>query len=66
MSYDQKTQLVRKYAEFVMDGMDKETMKMFVFDTLVRTYGDYKHEELIDEIKEFYGEQWFQDHSMPM
>ena len=53
--------LVEKYAEFVMDSMDMKTMEQFVFDTLVSSYNDYSEEELITDIRECYGDEWFED-----
>lgn len=51
------SELVEKYAEFVMDGMDMKTMEQFVFDKLVECYNDYSEEELINEINECYGNE---------
>jgi len=51
------SELVEKYAEFVMDGMDMKTMEQFVFDTLVDTYSNYSQDELINEIDECYGSE---------
>jgi len=51
------SELVEKYAEFVMDGMDMKTMEQFVFDSLVDTYSNYSQDELINEIDEFYGSE---------
>lgn len=51
------SELVEKYAEFVMDGMDMKTMEQFVFDSLVDTYSNYSQDELINEIDECYGSE---------
>lgn len=54
---NQFSELVEKYAEFVMDGMDMKTMEQFVFDSLVDTYSNYSQDELINEIDECYGSE---------
>ena len=51
------SELVERYAEFVMDGMDMKTMEQFVFDSLVDTYSNYSQDELINEIDECYGSE---------
>lgn len=51
------SELVEKYAEFVMDGMDMKTMEQFVFDSLIDTYSNYSQDELINEIDECYGSE---------
>ena len=54
---DNFSELVEKYAEFVMDSMDMKTMEQFVFDTLVSSYNEYSEEELISEIRELYDDE---------
>ena len=54
---DDFSDLVEKYAEFVMDSMDMKTMEQFVFDTLYECYSTYDEEQLISEIRECYGEE---------
>ena len=54
---DNFSELVEKYAEIVMDSMDMKTMEQFVFDTLVESYNNYSESELINEIRECYGDE---------
>ena len=56
--------LVEKYAEHVMDSMDMKTMEQFVFDTLVENLNNYTEEELINEVREYYGDEWFEDNGV--
>lgn len=63
---DDFSTLVERYAEFVMDSMDMKTMEQFVFDTLVHSYNDYSEEELIGEIRECYGDEWFDDNGIEL
>lgn len=63
---DDFSSLVEKYAEHVMDSMDMKTMEQFVFDTLVDNLNSYTEEELISEITEYYGEEWFTDNGIEL
>jgi hypothetical protein len=58
--------LVEKYAEHVMDSMDMKTMEQFVFDTLVENLNNYTEEELITEIRDCYGDEWFDDNDVEL
>jgi tRNA U54 and U55 pseudouridine synthase Pus10 len=58
--------LVEKYAEHVMDSMDMKTMEQFVFDTLVENLNNYTEEELINEVREYCGEEWFEDNGVEL
>ena len=58
--------LVEKYAEHVMDSMDMKTMEQFVFDTLVENLNNYSEEELINEVREYYGDEWFEDNGVEL
>lgn len=58
--------LVEKYAEHIMDSMDMKTMEQFVFDTLVGNLNNYTEEELINEVREYYGDEWFDDNDVEL
>ena len=58
--------LVEKYAEHIMDSMDMKTMEQFVFDTLVENLNNYSEEELINEVREYYGDEWFEDNGVEL
>lgn len=49
------------YAERIMDSMDMKTMEQFVFDTLVENLNNYSESELINEIRECYGDEMLED-----
>ncbi|MFZ9741745.1 MAG: DUF7326 family protein [Candidatus Nanopelagicaceae bacterium] len=51
-----RSTLVERYAEQIMDSMDMKTMEQFVFDTLVESLNDYSVEELVTEVEEYYPE----------
>ena len=50
---DDRSTLVERYAEQIMDGMDMKTIEQFVFDTLVENLTNYTEDELIAEIREY-------------
>lgn len=54
------------YAEVIMDGMDMKTMEQFVFDTLCQNLSEYSNEELITEITESYGEEFFTENDFEL
>jgi hypothetical protein len=54
---DDFSELVEKYAEQIMDSMDMKTMEQFVFDTLVENLNNYSESELINEIRDFGGDE---------
>jgi aminoglycoside phosphotransferase family enzyme len=58
---DNFSELVEKYAEQIMDSMDMKTMEQFVFDTLVENLNNYSESELINEIRECYGDEMLED-----
>ena len=53
--------LKENYANLIIDGMDIDALCEFVFDALITTYGEYSEEEIVGEIKEFYGEDTLND-----
>lgn len=58
--------VLEMYAEVIMDGMDMKTMEQFVFDTLCQTFAEYSDEELITEISETYGEEFFTENQIEL
>lgn len=63
---DNFSELVEKYAAYVMDCMDMKTMEQFVFDTLVQQYNEYSEEELINEIRDYYDDDWFKNNGIEL
>ena len=54
-------ELKENYANLIIDGMDIDALCEFVFDALITTYDEYSEEEIVGEIKEFYGEETLND-----
>jgi hypothetical protein len=51
--------IVDAYAQQVLDGMDSKTMERLIYDMLVSNLQSYNDEELVTEIVENYGDDWF-------
>lgn len=55
--------IVDAYAQQVLDGMNSKTMERLIHDMLVRDLQSYNHEELVTEIVETYGDDWFSENN---
>jgi hypothetical protein len=53
--------IVDAYAQQVLDNMDSKTMERLIYDMLVNNLQSYNHEELVTEIVENYGDDWFSE-----
>ena len=52
----QLDQLKKDYATLMMDSMDYKSMEQFVFDTIYDNLEMAKEDELIEDIKDMYGD----------
>jgi hypothetical protein len=57
LTKEQFNSLVEAYTNFVVDGMDLDTMTQMVYETLETCYSGYTDEQLINEIVELYDEE---------
>ena len=57
MTEDQLSTLREDYVNLIIDGMDMEGLCQLAYDALSTTYDEYSEEEIVGEIKEFYGEE---------
>ena len=64
MNFKDRDSVIDSYAQTILDGMDNKSMERFVYDTLVENLTDYTNEELVTEIVEGYGNDWFDDNSI--
>ena len=53
--------LLYNYLNFIMDGMSRKTKEERLFEYLVNDYKDLSEEELTTEIRENYGNEWFEE-----
>jgi len=61
LSDAQLAELIDNYAEFIIDGMDMDTLVTFAFDSLVAEFNKYSESELLSEIEELYDEDTLND-----
>jgi len=54
MTKEQRQDLVTEYINCVLDGMDIQTMEIFIADTIDGNLQDYTDEQLENEIREYY------------
>ena len=64
MNFKDRDSVIDSYAQYIVDGMDIQSMEQFVYDTLVENLTDYTNEELATKIVEIYGEEWFEVHNV--
>jgi hypothetical protein len=57
LTKEQFNDLVEAYTNFVVDGMDLDTMTQMVYETLETHFTEYTDEQLINEIVERYDEE---------
>ena len=55
------SELKKNYVDLIIDGMDIDALCELAFDALSTTYDDYSAEQIVGEIKEFYGEETLND-----
>ena len=55
------SQLKENYVDLIIDGMDIDGLCQLAYDALSTTYDEYSEEEIVGEIKEFYGEDTLND-----
>ena len=54
-------QLKKEYAKLNTENMDYKTMDEFVFDTIYENLENYNEGELLEEIKDMYGDDVLTD-----
>ena len=55
------SELKKNYVDLIIDGMDLDALCELAFDALSTAYDDYSAEQIVGEIKEFYGEETLND-----
>ena len=61
LSAPQLATLIDNYANYVIDGMDFDTLVQFAYESLVAEYNKYSEAELLSEIEELYDEETLND-----
>jgi threonine dehydratase len=57
----QFAQFVENYVSDIVEGLDVDQLSTIAFDLLVREYETYTEEQIVNEIKEIYDEEYAQD-----
>ena len=53
-------QLVENYVSQIVEGLDVESLESMVTDLLIREYETYTEEQIVNEIKEIYDDEYAQ------
>ena len=54
-------QLVENYVSQIVEGLDVESLESMVTDLLIREYETHTEEQIVNEIKEIYDEEYAQN-----
>jgi len=57
----QFAQFVENYVSDIVEGLDVDQLSTIAFDLLVREYETYTEEQIVNEIKEIYDEEYAQN-----
>ena len=55
------TSLLDNYVNFIMDGMSLKLKEEMLYEYLVNDYKDLSEVELTTQIRENYGDEWFEE-----
>jgi len=61
MTPEQLEKLKDNYLNFIIDGMDMDSLIQMTYDLLMDSYGDSTEEELKEEILDLYDEETLKD-----
>jgi predicted Zn-dependent protease with MMP-like domain len=61
LTNEQLAQLIDNYANYVIDGMDMDTLVQFAYDSLVAEFNKYSEKELLSEIEGIYDTEVLND-----
>jgi len=56
--------LIDEYVNFIMDSMSLKLKEELLFEYLVNDYKEKSQDELIVEIRENYGDEWFEERNL--
>ena len=64
MNFKDRDSVIDSYAQYILDGLDMNSVLSIAYDALVKNLTDYTNEELATEIVENHGEEWIEDHNI--
>ena len=57
LTTEQFNQFVENYVSLIVEGLDVEQLEIIAFDLLVREYQTHTEEQIVEEIKDIYGDE---------
>jgi flagellar motor component MotA len=57
LTKEQFNQFVENYVSLIVEGLDVEQLETIAFDLLVREYESHTEEQIVNEIKDIYGDE---------
>lgn len=57
LTKEQFNQFVENYVSLIVEGLDVEQLETIAFDLLVREYETHTEEQIVNEIKDIYGDE---------
>ena len=57
LTKEQFNQFVENYVSLIVEGLDVEQLEIIAFDLLVREYQTHTEEQIVEEIKDIYGDE---------
>jgi hypothetical protein len=57
------TKLLDDYVNFIIDSMSQKLKEEILYDYLVSEYKNVSDEKLANEIRENYGDEWFEEYN---
>jgi len=61
LTKEQFNQFVENYVSQIVEGLDVEQLEIIATDFLIREYETYTEEQIVNEIKEIYGDEFATD-----
>ena len=61
LTKEQFNQFVENYVSLIVEGLDVEQLETIATDLLIREYETHTEEQIVNEIKEIYGEEFAAD-----
>lgn len=56
--------MIDEYVNFIMDGMSLKLKEELLYEYLVNDYKEMSQDELIADIREIYGDEWFEERNL--
>lgn len=61
LSKEQFNQFVENYVSLIVEGLNVEQLETIATDLLIREYETHTEEQIVNEIKDIYGEEFAAD-----